>query len=597
MKKIFAVIILILSYVQVFSQTEHLVYFEDTDNELHVYKVNGRKPGNTIMILGGIHNEPGGYLAADHYVDLSLAKGNLIVVPRANFKSIIADKRGVNGDMNRKFADEGDTYEYKIVAIIKELINEADVFLNLHEGSGFYRPQYESPFKNPGRFGQSLIADADTFYHEESGRYIYLKDIGEEILANVNKEIENGEYRFHFNNHNTFDPKTIHPEQRKSATYYVLKTRGIPAFGVETSKNIPSLETKLRYQMHVINEFMKFYEVIPEVPGMYLDPPKLKFIVMSVKDKNPMTVPNNTHIHLNRGDEIEITHVESNYERGLAVDVLNYGSLNEFRKKIKINEDTRIIIYKDKFIAGNIGIRIGEPDMISGTESSRTPSSYNGFDYILLEINNKKSFFSVNEVINLTKGDVVNIINTVPAIEDFTDLRVNFYGYVPPGRESSNVAHDLGYAIDTEKELQPRYSKEGDGERYFIRVEKSTGGNVQVLETFEMMIKEPVFEFILLKGKDKRYHLENGESISLEPGLDIEISEIKTNISKQKGISVNLLSYDSNGDLLRNADLTNIAVKKFKLEEKISKFKIAISKGRRIFGEVFILVDKDMAKK
>ena len=48
---------------------------------------------------------------------------------------------------------------------------------------------------------------------------------------------------------------------------------------------------------------------------------------------------------------------------------------------------------------------------------------------------------------------------------------------------------------------------------------------------------------------------------------------------------------------MRNADLTNIAVKKFKLDDKTAKYKLEISKGRRIFGEVFILVDKDMAKK
>jgi hypothetical protein len=32
---------------------------------------------------------------------MSLKKGNLIVVPRANFYSIIMNDRGPNGDMNR----------------------------------------------------------------------------------------------------------------------------------------------------------------------------------------------------------------------------------------------------------------------------------------------------------------------------------------------------------------------------------------------------------------------------------------------------------------------------------------------------------------
>ena len=55
------------------------------------------------MLIGGIQgNEPGGFLSADLYADMSLEKGNLIVVPRANFYSILLNKRGPHGDMNRK---------------------------------------------------------------------------------------------------------------------------------------------------------------------------------------------------------------------------------------------------------------------------------------------------------------------------------------------------------------------------------------------------------------------------------------------------------------------------------------------------------------
>ena len=61
----------------------------------------------TLLLIGGIQgDEPGGFLAADLYADLSLEKGNLIVVPRANFPSILQQKRKVNEDMNRKFADD-----------------------------------------------------------------------------------------------------------------------------------------------------------------------------------------------------------------------------------------------------------------------------------------------------------------------------------------------------------------------------------------------------------------------------------------------------------------------------------------------------------
>lgn len=142
---------------------EHEVYFENTPNELHVYKFYGRFDGNTIFILGGIQgDEPGGYLSADLYPDLVLDRGNLIVVPRANFHSIILNKRGVNGDMNRRFDRKQSTdIEDQIVAIIKQLMSESDLFLNLHDGSGFYSKTYIDKNRNPYCYGQSIIADAD----------------------------------------------------------------------------------------------------------------------------------------------------------------------------------------------------------------------------------------------------------------------------------------------------------------------------------------------------------------------------------------------------------------------------------------------------
>lgn len=77
-----------------------------TDYEVNVYKVFGRKDGNTMLVVGGIQgDEPGGFLSADLYADLKLARVNMTVIPRANFKSIIHQNRGVDGDMNRRFTE------------------------------------------------------------------------------------------------------------------------------------------------------------------------------------------------------------------------------------------------------------------------------------------------------------------------------------------------------------------------------------------------------------------------------------------------------------------------------------------------------------
>jgi len=121
-------------------QKSHIVFFEGEDNELHVYRINGTTPGKTLLIIGGIQgDEPGGFLAADFYADFLLEKGNLIVVPRANFPSILRKERQINQDMNRKFLDDNiSNYEARVVNVLKELICESDCFINLHEGSGIF---------------------------------------------------------------------------------------------------------------------------------------------------------------------------------------------------------------------------------------------------------------------------------------------------------------------------------------------------------------------------------------------------------------------------------------------------------------------------
>ncbi len=133
---------------------EHFTYFKDTQNELNVYCVYGRNNGNTIFLLGGIQgDEPGGFLSADSYPSIVLEKGNLIVIPRANFHSIITNNRGNNGDMNRKFnKQEPKDVEGQIVAIIKKYMKQSDVFLNLHDGWGFYSDTYIGPGRNPKIF-------------------------------------------------------------------------------------------------------------------------------------------------------------------------------------------------------------------------------------------------------------------------------------------------------------------------------------------------------------------------------------------------------------------------------------------------------------
>ena len=156
-------------------------------------------------------DEPGGFLSADLYIDLALKTGNLIVVPRANFNSIISFQRGSNGDMNRKFGGQNqDDYDSQIVRILEQLMSESDILLNLHDGWGFYRPTYESEQANPRRYGQSIIADSESFTSEKTGQTLALKNLALKAIQEINSQIENLTISFSFHEHPGPGTRTLH---------------------------------------------------------------------------------------------------------------------------------------------------------------------------------------------------------------------------------------------------------------------------------------------------------------------------------------------------------------------------------------------------
>lgn len=339
---------------------QHIVYFEGTPQELEIYKIYGRLEGPTIMILGGIQgDEPGAFMSADLYVDIALKRGNLIVVPRANFKSIILFDRGPDGDMNRKFDGVQDhDPDRDRVEIIKNLMAESDLFLNLHDGSGFFRPEWESDMANPDRYGQCIIADADVYTHPASGRVLHLGDDARAVVEAINADIREERYKFRFSNHDTLANDSRHKEQRKSATYYALTKLGIPAYGVETSKQLPSLEMKIHQHNLAINAFMELYGVVPEQPRINLDPPALKYMIISVNGRLPVAVADGQTLLVSPGDTVEVVHVGSNYDRGLSVDLIGLGSLNDIRMPLAVTKPTTIIARRDNVRFGQINLEL-----------------------------------------------------------------------------------------------------------------------------------------------------------------------------------------------------------------------------------------------
>ncbi len=213
----------------------------------------GKDNNNTLLVIGGIQgDEPGGFISASllatHY---EIIKGSVWIVPNLNFYSIVKRSRGPYGDMNRKFAylSKKDP-EYKIVERIKSYIKDDKVKLvvNLHDGSGFFRPKYEDKQHSPNKWGQCSIIDQNNIDVEKYGN---LSEISNQVVEYVNKNLMKDEHKYHMHNTRT---KEGDKEMEKSLTYFAINN-GKAAFGNEASKNLPT-HHRVYYHLLALEKYM-----------------------------------------------------------------------------------------------------------------------------------------------------------------------------------------------------------------------------------------------------------------------------------------------------------------------------------------------------
>lgn len=498
-------------------ETRMVTYLENSDHELTIYFIDGKEPGNTMMIMGGIQgDEPGGYLAADLYADLRLEKGNLIVVPRTNFFSIRQNQRGVYGDMNRKFGNNppGEDYDSRIIGILNSLMGKSAVLLNLHEGSGFYSPVYETETRNPTRFGQSIIADALS-YTRPDGKIIDIEGPALRVIEQINSSIRDSEHLFRFNNNDTLAETSLHKEQRNSATFHALTAVGIPAFGIETSKSIPSIETKVRYETLAINAFMKEYGIIPEHPSISLPTPELDHLVINVMGNPvPFAVRNGATVSVPAGASIHVMSIVANYQRGLSLDIVGTGNANDLNRIAVISAPTDIKVYKDAYQCGEVHVDVTPPGLQEKAPDVRVsgPARVQRFE---IRVSEKNMIVSAGDTLHIIRGDIMELVDVDTAGGAKTGLRVNFVGFV--GNEKVNDAEDRGYHIDTAADLLKRFSLDGDGCCY--RIEALSGQ--RVIGTVYIRLDEPRVDYLIVERSD-------GARLAFSPGTDIRLSRPDT---------------------------------------------------------------------
>ena len=134
--------------------------------------------------------------------------------------------------------------EYDTVQRIKGYIKDEKVKLvvNLHDGSGFFRPKYEDKLHSPKRWGQCSIIDQKNINIPIYGN---LEEISSQVVSYVNSNLMDDEHKYHVHNTKTKDGDK---EMEKTLTYFAINN-GKAAFGNEASK---SLATHKRVYYHLL---------------------------------------------------------------------------------------------------------------------------------------------------------------------------------------------------------------------------------------------------------------------------------------------------------------------------------------------------------
>ena len=123
----------------------------------------------------------------------------------------------------------------------------------MHDGSGFYNPEYVDKNENPRRWGQCIVIDQSTI---ESETFSNLELIANLAINSANTETDSFRENFRLKNTRT---REGNKEMEKTLTYFAIKN-GKAAMGVEASKSYP---TERRVYNH-----LRFIETMLDLMGI-----------------------------------------------------------------------------------------------------------------------------------------------------------------------------------------------------------------------------------------------------------------------------------------------------------------------------------------
>jgi hypothetical protein len=251
---------------------------------------------------------------------------------------------------------------------------------------------------------------------------------------------------------------------RRSATYFALTTYSIPSFGLETSKDLPTLYHKVKYQLLAIEEILREFELEAVFPSPRVITPVLYWVEFLKNGKDTIRVNGNTNLRLNPGDKIVVKGVFANYSTGLSANILKWGKINDVDNEYTFNGNVTTILVKKNHLA------IGKVFLKKFYQQS--------IQVISVDVNGELKKIPNWGKIEVKAGEYFDIKDTEP---HYQKPRFDVRGFsLPSGhRDDSNVK------IYTENLLK-KYSFKKKGEIYFVKIyngKRFAGGfQVEVLK-------------------------------------------------------------------------------------------------------------------
>ena len=384
-------------------------------------------PGPTLLVIGGIQgDEPGGFNAASLLAtEYKVKRGEVWVVPNLNFESIIKRSRGVHGDMNRKFKDitHADP-EYQTVQKIKNIIrdDQVDIILNLHDGSGFYYPEYIDRERNPDRWGQSLIIDQAEVEGIKLGK---LNLIAQHITQRANLRIQDQKHYYYVKNTET---RLGNQEMEKTLTYYAIQN-GKSAFGIEASKSFVTPDRAF-YHLNMVESFMSFLGIDYE-----------RSFELTVAD-----------VEKRINDNIRL----ALYDNRMRFDMRN---VRKQLRYVPMKKDGSLLFSASNPLIAVVNNKSSYHVRYGNRSVTQLLPQYFHFDSSLREV----SMIIDGESKAISLGDIVPVQHSF-LIQPLDDYRVNVIGYTRAGYESED-----GIVISREQ-IRDEYSVDHQATLYRVEI-------------------------------------------------------------------------------------------------------------------------------